>query len=33
MFGVSNEEADAANDFVAPWAKDSQKIYMRDPET
>jgi hypothetical protein len=33
MFGVSNEEADAANDFVAPWAKDSQKIYIRDPET
>ena len=33
MFGVSNEEADAANDFVAPWAKDSQKIYLRDPET
>ena len=33
MFGVSNEEADAANDFVAPWAKDSQKIYFRDPET
>ena len=33
LFGVSNEEADAANDFVAPWAKDSQKIYMRDPET
>ena len=33
MFGVSNEEADAANDFVAPWAKDSQKIYFRDPKT
>jgi len=33
MFGVSNEEADAANDFVAPWAKDSQKIYIKDPET
>jgi hypothetical protein len=33
IFGVSNEEADAANDFVAPWAKDSQKIFMRDPET
>ena len=33
LFGVSNEEADAANDFVAPWAQDSQKIYMRDPET
>tara|TARA_R100000697_G_scaffold51305_1_gene64290 strand:+ start:1372 stop:5367 length:3996 start_codon:yes stop_codon:yes gene_type:complete len=33
IFGVSNEEADAANDFVAPWAKSSQKIYFRDPET
>ena len=33
IFGVSNEEADAANDFVAPWAKDSQKIYFRDPDT
>jgi hypothetical protein len=33
LFGVSNDEADAANDFVAPWAQDSQKIYMRDPET
>ena len=33
IFGVSNEEADAANDFVAPWSVDSQKIYMRDPET
>ena len=28
MFGVSNEEADAANDFVAPWAKDSQKYIL-----
>ena len=33
IFGVSNEEADAANNFVAPWAKSSQKIYTRDPET
>ena len=33
IFGVSNEEADAANDFVAPWAKNAQKIHMRDPET
>jgi hypothetical protein len=33
IFGVSNDEAGAANDFVAPWAKNSQKIYMRDPET
>lgn len=31
--GVSDEEAKAANDFVAPWAKDSQKIYMRNPDT
>jgi len=33
IFGVSNEEADAANDFVAPWAKSSQKIFFRDPKT
>ena len=33
IFGVSNDEADAANNFVAPWAKSSQKIYTRDPET
>jgi hypothetical protein len=33
IFGVGNDEADAANDFVAPWAENSQKIYMRDPET
>jgi 3-methyladenine DNA glycosylase Tag len=33
IFGVSNEEADAANDFVAPWAKSSQKIFTKDPET
>ena len=31
--GVSDEEAKAANDFVAPWAKDSQKIFMRNPDT
>ena len=31
--GVSDEEAKAASDFVAPWAKDSQKIFMRNPET
>ncbi len=31
--GVSDEEAKAANDFVAPWAKDSQKIYMRNSDT
>ena len=28
IFGISNEEADAGNDFVAPWAKDSQKILI-----
>jgi hypothetical protein len=33
IFGVSDEEAKAASDFVAPWAKDSQKIFMRNPET
>jgi hypothetical protein len=33
IFGVSDEEAKAASDFVAPWAKDSMKIFMRNPET
>jgi hypothetical protein len=33
IFGVSNEEADAARDFVAPWSKNSQLIFTRDPET
>jgi hypothetical protein len=31
--GVSDEEANAASDFVAPWAKDSKKIFMRNSET
>ena len=31
--GVSEEEAKAASDFVAPWAKDSLKIFMRNSET
>ena len=31
--GISDEEAKAASDFVAPWAKDSQKIFMRNPDT
>jgi hypothetical protein len=31
--GVSEEEAKAASDFVAPWAKDSKKIFMRNSET
>ena len=33
LFGVSNEEADAGRDFVAPWSKNSQLIFTRDPET
>jgi len=33
IYGVSDEEAKAAADFVAPWSKDSQKIYMRNPDT
>ena len=33
IFGVSDEEANAASDFVAPWSKDSQKIFMRNSET
>ena len=33
IFGISNEEADAARDFVAPWSKNSQLIFTRDPET
>jgi len=33
LFGVSNEEADAGRDFVAPWSKNSQLIFTRDPDT
>jgi hypothetical protein len=33
IHGVSDEEAKAAADFVSPWSKDSQKIYMRNPDT
>ena len=33
IYGVSDEEAKAAEDFVAPWSKDSQKIFRKDPET
>ena len=29
IFGVSNEEADAANDFVAPWARLTKNIHAR----
>ena len=32
IFGVSQEEADAANNFVAPWAESGQKIYVRKPD-
>ena len=31
--GVSDEEADAGRDFVAPWSKDSQILWFKDPET
>ena len=31
--GVSDGEAKAASDFVAPWSKDSRKVFMRNPET
>ncbi len=33
IFGVSNEEADAGRDFVAPWSRNSQLIFTRDPDT
>jgi hypothetical protein len=31
--GVSDEEAEAGKDFVAPWSKDSQLLWFKDPET
>jgi hypothetical protein len=31
--GVTDEEAEAGKDFVAPWSKNSQIIWMKDPET
>jgi hypothetical protein len=31
--GVSDEEADAARDFVPEWSKNSQLIVVKDPET
>ena len=31
--GVSDEEADAGRDFVAPWSKNSQLLWFKDPET
>ena len=33
IYGVTQEEADAARDFVAPWSKNSQLIFVRDPDT
>ena len=33
IYGVSEEEQEAAVDFVAPWSKNSQNMYIRDPET
>lgn len=31
IFGVTNEESDAINYFVAPWSRDSQKILFKNP--
>jgi hypothetical protein len=31
--GVSDEEAEAGRDFVAPWSKNSQLLWFKDPET
>jgi hypothetical protein len=31
--GVTDEETEAGKDFVAPWSKNSQIIWMKDPET
>ena len=34
IFGVSDKEAQAARDLgVAPWSKNSQLIFVKDPET
>ena len=34
IFGVSDKEATAARDLgVAPWSKNSQLIFVKDPET
>ena len=33
IYGVTQEEADAARDFVAPWSKNSQLIFVKDPNT
>jgi hypothetical protein len=31
--GVSDEESEAGKDFVAPWSKDSQLLWFKDPDT
>ena len=33
IYGVTQEEADAGRDFVAPWSKNSQLIFVKDPDT
>ena len=33
LFDITNEEADAGRDFVAPWAKNSQLVFFRDPKS
>jgi hypothetical protein len=33
IFGVSDKEAEAAKEFVAPWSKNSQIILVKDPDT
>jgi len=33
IFGVSDKEAEAATEFVGPWSKNSQNIFIKDPET
>lgn len=33
IYGVSDDEAIAAKDYVAPWSKNSQIILVKDPET
>jgi len=33
IFGVSDKEAEAATEFIGPWSKNSQNIFIKDPET
>jgi hypothetical protein len=33
IYGISDDEAIAAKDYVAPWSKNSQIILVRNPET